>query len=98
MQNKNQSHINLALFLFGTALSSILGMAAAYHFGVGEMAAVADKNPERLRDFTFPVWHNHSIFEHGFLVFLTSDGFTNKAAYANHATVYLWFMDLLYHV
>lgn len=98
MQNKNQSQINLVLFLFGTALIGILGMMAAHHFGFKAMATAADTSPERLRDFTFSVWHSHSISEHGFLVFLTPDGFANKSAYANHATVYLWLMDLLYHV
>lgn len=88
----------LSAFLIGVALITILSMMAVYQFGFGEMAAAADKNPERLRDFTFPIWHSHSFREHGFLVFLTQDGFAGKTAYANHSTAYLWFMDALNHV
>ncbi|MGG1944397.1 hypothetical protein AB1286_06270 [Trinickia sp. NRRL B-1857] len=98
MSNKPQSRSRLACFLLGTALLCILATAAAYKVGFAAMAAQANLNPERLRDYTFPVWQAHSPLQHGFLTFLTANGFAEKAAYANHATVYLWFMDALYHV
>jgi hypothetical protein len=98
MSDTQRSRRSLVFFLIGAALLSLLATAAAYRVGFAAMAAHADQNPERLRDFTFPIWQSHSLREHGFLTFLTADGFARKAAYANHATVYLWFMDLLFHV
>lgn len=96
METRNR--LQLTFLLIGVGLIGLLGIAAAYRFGFGVMSEIADKNPERLRDFTFPVWHSHSISEHGFLVFLTSDSFANRSAYSNHSTVYLWIMDVLYHI
>ncbi|ANJ72389.1 hypothetical protein K6V72_00380 [Ralstonia insidiosa] len=97
MQNTSKSHVRLSVFLIGVALIVILSMLAVHLLGFGEIAAAVDKNPERLRDFTFPVWHSQSVREHGFLVFLSQDGFAARTAYANHPTVYLWFMDALNH-
>lgn len=90
--------VQLVFSLVGLALICILGVVAAYRLGFGAMSDAADKNPERLREFTFPIWHSHPVSEHGFLVFLTPDGFAKKSAYANHSTPYLWFMDGLYHI
>lgn len=98
MSNTQRSRRSLVFFLFGTALLCVLASALAYRVGFASMAKLADQNPERLRDYTFPIWQAHPASAHGFLSFLTAQGFADKAAYANHATIYLWFMDVLYHL
>lgn len=74
----------------------LLGMLLVYKLGFGEIAHRTDTVPERLRDFTFPVWEKYSALRHGFLVFLTAEGFDTGKAYANHATPYLFLMYALH--
>ncbi|XQM34988.1 Glycosyltransferase RgtA/B/C/D-like domain-containing protein [Cupriavidus sp. H19C3] len=90
--------VRLDLFLTMVVLAGLIGMLAARHYGFAAMVAAIDPLPERLRDGTFPIWHTHALREHGFLVFYSLESFDTKTAYANHATLYLWFMDLLNHV
>jgi hypothetical protein len=75
-----------------------VGMAVIYKLGFGQMVATANLRPERLRDFTFPVWHQYPLTKHGFLTFLNADGFSKGEAYANEPTLYLWLMWVLYRI
>jgi len=86
------------LFACAAVLLTAFGLAAVYVVGFGQMAATADLRPERLRDFTFPVWHKYPLTKHGFLTFLDADDYTKGHAYANEATIYLWLMWVLYRV
>lgn len=69
-----------------------------YKLGFGQMVAAANLRPERLRDFTFPVWHQYPLSKHGFLTFLNAEAFSKGEAYANESTLYLWLMWVLYRV
>ncbi|MFD2643985.1 hypothetical protein [Pseudomonas japonica] len=79
-------------------MTVVIGFSLVYHLGFHAMAVRADAAPERLRDFTFPVWHSESLAQHGFLTFLTADAYAKHEAYANHSTVYLWFMRGLFQL
>jgi hypothetical protein len=73
-------------------------MFAAYRLGFHAMVTVADTQPERLRDFTFSVWHQYPLTRHGFLAFLAADDYQKHEAYANHTTLYLLAMRALYQI
>lgn len=85
-------------FFFAALLVVLVFMAKIYQMGFGAMAVKADASPERLRDFTFPVWQQYSFLKHGFLVFLSSGDFESRAAYSNHSTAYLLFMNVLFRL
>lgn len=75
-----------------------IGIWAVYKIGFGQMVATANLRPERLRDYTFPTWHQYSWTQHGFLTFLVADGYAKGQAYANEPTLYLWLMWVLYRI
>jgi hypothetical protein len=85
---------------FGTVatVASLFGLAVIYRIGFGAMSAVADVQPERLRDFTFSIWHQYSWTKHGFLSFLAADSYAKGEAYANEPLLYLWLMRALYQI
>ena len=86
------------LLITAASVVVLLGILFVYRIGFGVMAAASDVAPERLRDFTFPVWHQFPVSKHSFLVFLTPDDYEKGVAYANYPVPYLWLMDVLYHV
>ncbi|PVZ43711.1 hypothetical protein [Pseudomonas sp. CC120222-01a] len=77
-------------------LTLLLGLVLVYHLGFHAMVDRFDAAPERLRDYTFPVWGRMPWFEHGFLTFLNPDAYAQHEAYANHSTLYLIFMRGLF--
>ena len=94
----NSPSRKIKLFVFFAIVILGLGMAVVYLAGFGQMAAKASLQPERLRDFTFPVWHKYPLTKHGFLTFLDADGYAKQQAYANESTIYLWIMWVLYRI
>lgn len=87
------------LWLFVASLFVLLLAAViVYLFGFGEMASKYGALPERLRDYTFPVWLENGISQHGFLVFLTKESFGAKEAYSNHSPIYLFFLYMLFKI
>jgi hypothetical protein len=88
----------VGLFACLATIVLAFGMVAVYYAGFGHMAAVANMRPERLRDFTFPIWHQYPVAKHGFLTFLDADGYAKGQAYANEPTLYVWFMWVLYRI
>lgn len=83
------------LIICGTSVL-IFFMINIYTIGFGSMAVRTDLLPERLRDYTFPIWQQYSFLEHGFLMFLAPGDFQLSKAYSNHSTLYLLFMNMLY--
>jgi hypothetical protein len=71
-------------------------MINIYIIGFAAMAMRTDLLPERLRDYTFPIWQQYSFLKHGFLMYLAPGDFQLGKAYSNHSTLYLLFMNLLY--
>jgi len=86
------------LFAFALLFTSLLGLVLVFQLGFHSMAVRADASPERLRDFTFPVWESVSWLKHGFLTFLTAEAYDKNQAYANHSTAYLLFMRGLFEL
>lgn len=85
-------------FTFGFFATAILTFWAIYYFGFGEAANHANKLPERLRDYTFHVWENYTVGQHGYLVFYSLKDFQERIAYSNHSTAYLLCMYLIYKI
>lgn len=83
--------------LVGVALTCAW-FAVLHRFGFGQMVRATESIPERLRDFTFPVWDSSAPWDHGFLVFLEDGDFEQGASYSNHSTAYLLLMYGLYQV
>lgn len=79
-------------------LAVLITIGVVYSLGFREAASQIASQPERLRNFTFPVWEQHAFSQHGFLVFYSMDDYAKKIAYSNHATVYLFYMYVLYEV
>ncbi|OAI83806.1 MULTISPECIES: hypothetical protein [Pseudomonas] len=86
------------VFNFALCLTVVLGFVLVYHLGFRAMTLRADAAPERLRDFTFPVWQSMPWSQHGFLTYLTADAYSKHEAYANHSTLYLMFMRGLFQL
>lgn len=95
---RNSTAQKATLFVCIAAIVLACGMAAVYLAGFGQMASAANVRPERLRDFTFPIWHQYPVTKHGFLTFLDASGYAKGEAYANEPTLYLWLMWVLYRI
>lgn len=85
-------HSRRLIFNLALCLTVLFGLFLVFRLGFRAMAIRADVAPERLRDFTFPVWSSVPWLKHGFLTFLSADAYAKHEAYANHSTVYLLFM------
>ncbi|MQG91469.1 hypothetical protein [Pseudomonas sp. MN1F] len=85
-------------FNVALCLTVVLGFVLVYHLGFRAMSLRTDATPERLRDFTFPVWQSVPWSQHGFLTFLNADAYSKHEAYANHSTLYLIFMRGLHQL
>jgi hypothetical protein len=86
------------LLFVGGICCLLVSLVIVNQFGFGDMAARSNPAPERLRDFTFPVWQHESWLDHGFLSFLKAGDFRAGIAYTNHSTGYLFLMYLLYQL
>lgn len=85
-------------FIAGLGLTILLGMVLVYELGFWKTVMAISPLPERLRDVSFPIWDQHSLSEHGFLVFLSSKDFAEEVAYSNHSLAYLLFMYAFYKI
>lgn len=83
-------------FVAGLAMTIFFGIFLVYNLGFWQMVVKISPLPERLRDITFPIWDQHSVLEHGFLVFLSQKDFAAGLAYSNHSSAYLFFMYIFY--
>lgn len=77
-------------------MTMLIGLALVYRLGFWEMVTKASTISERLRNITFPIWDQHSLSEHGYLVFLSQSDFEKGVAYSNHSYAYLFFMYPFY--
>jgi hypothetical protein len=89
---------NNKLFSCLYLLVVIITIGVVYSLGFREAASQIANEPERLRNFTFPIWEQHGFSQHGFLVFYSMENYANKIAYSNHALAYLFYMFALYKV
>lgn len=94
---KDDPKKNNKLFSCLYLLAVVTTIDLVYSLGFREAASQIAVAPERLRNFTFPVWEQHAFSQQGFLVSYSLEDYANKIAYSNHATAYL-FMYGLYNV
>jgi hypothetical protein len=92
MTRKNIGFLAASLFIL------ISGFVLVHVLGFSEMASKYGTLPERLRDYTFPVWQQYNFSRHGFLAFLTKESFDAREAYSNHSPIYLVFLYILYKI
>jgi hypothetical protein len=85
-------------FFLCLAATLALGLLLVHVLGFWGMANTISPMPERLRNMTFPIWDQHSVLKHGFLVFIKPTGFQDGIGYSNHSTAYLLFMYLFYKI
>ena len=83
-------------FVAGLVTTVFLGLLLVYLLGFWGMVMKFNPNPERLRNITFPIWDQHSFFEHGYLVFYSLSDFEKGIAYPGHSSAYLFFMYVFY--
>lgn len=79
-------------------LAVVITIGLVYSLGFREAASQIATEPERLRNFTFPIWEQHAFSQHGFLVFYSMENYADKIAYSNHSMAYLFYMYALYKV
>jgi len=89
---------NNKLFSCLYLLAIVITIGVVYSLGFREAASQIAMAPERLRNFTFPIWEQHAFSQHGFLVFYSMEDYAKKIAYSNHSTAYLFYMYALYKV
>lgn len=75
-------------FLLAILVSGV-GFILVYKVGFDLMLQGATTIPERMRDYTFPVWEKYPASMHGFLVFFAPDAIDRHEAYAHHAYGFL---------
>lgn len=83
-------------FFLLAILVSAVGFILVYKVGFDVMLHGAKTVPERMRDYTFPVWGKYPPSMHGFLVFLAPDAIGRHEAYAHHAYGFLGLTYLFY--
>jgi hypothetical protein len=64
-------------------LAVVITIGVVYSLGFREAASQIASQPERLRNFTFPIWQQHAFSQHGFLVVHSMEDYAKKNAYSN---------------